>query len=126
MKAIFISDAHLKKRTDRGYRNLMAFLDSLREKESGKGGRNSGEGQVKGNNGNLNGIDDLYILGDFFDFWFSEGHVIYPEFMDVVEMLMDLKERGVRIRLCEGNHVFFNEGGPPGHLRFSVIREWSS
>jgi len=126
MKAIFISDAHLKKRTDRGYRNLMAFLDSLREKEPGNGRRISGEGQVKVSNGNSTGIDDLYILGDFFDFWFSEGHVIYPEFMDVVEMLMDLKEQGIRIHLCEGNHDFFLADYFTGQLGIEVIKEWAS
>jgi UDP-2,3-diacylglucosamine hydrolase len=52
-------------------------------------------------------IDDLFILGDLFDFWFCRDSHIYPGFKTVIEKLVDLKKRGMRIHLFEGNHDFF-------------------
>lgn len=46
MRTIFLADAHLKAPTDRNYRLLLRFLDSL-----------------KGN------TEILFIMGDLFDFW---------------------------------------------------------
>lgn len=126
MKVIFIADTHLTKRNAQGYRNLMAFLDSLSGKAGGNGKRTAKNGEAKEHTGNIAGVDDLYILGDFFDFWFSEGHVIYPEFVIIVEKLMELKERGIRIHLCEGNHDFFLDDYFTGQLGIEVIKEWAA
>jgi UDP-2,3-diacylglucosamine hydrolase len=52
-------------------------------------------------------IDDLFILGDLFDFWFCRDNHIYPGFVAVIEKLVNLKKRGIRIHLFEGNHDFF-------------------
>jgi UDP-2,3-diacylglucosamine hydrolase len=52
-------------------------------------------------------IDLLVVAGDFFDFWFERGGHIYPEFQSVVESLAQLRQSGIRICLCEGNHDFF-------------------
>ncbi|MGZ6290861.1 MAG: UDP-2,3-diacylglucosamine diphosphatase [Syntrophales bacterium] len=83
-KAVFLSDAHLKNQVDDSYRQIMKFLD------------------FPGDH-----IDDLFILGDLFDFWFCRDSHIYPGFKAVIEKLVDLKKRGVRIHLFEGNHDFF-------------------
>jgi len=87
MKSIFLSDTHLKNRRDKGYQALMLFLDSLV----------------------LSKIDQLFIAGDFFDFWFGRDHQVYPDFKPVIEKLIALKNAGVQISLCEGNHDFFLE-----------------
>jgi UDP-2,3-diacylglucosamine hydrolase len=83
-KAVFLSDAHLRNQVDEGYHRIMKFLDF------------SGDH-----------IDDLYILGDLFDFWFCRDNHIYPGFKTVIEKLVNLKKRGMRIHLFEGNHDFF-------------------
>jgi len=83
MKAVFLADAHLKNAHDRGYRDLMQFLDILSE------------------------VDGLFIAGDFFDFWFCRGGRVYPEFAPIIEKLVKLKQRGIAVTFCEGNHDFF-------------------
>jgi UDP-2,3-diacylglucosamine hydrolase len=102
MKAIFLADAHLKNADDYGYRHLMHFLDTMKA------------------------VDNLFIAGDFFDFWFCRDRRVYPEFMRIIGKLVDLKERGVRIVFCEGNHDFylgsyFSEG-----LGMTVFTEWAN
>ena len=83
-KAVFLSDAHLKNQADDSYHHIMKFLD------------------FPGDH-----IDDLFILGDLFDFWFCRDNHIYPGFRAVIEKLVNLKKRGMRIHLFEGNHDFF-------------------
>lgn len=82
MKAVFLADAHLKNANDRGYRDLMHFLDVLPE------------------------VDRFFIAGDFFDFWFCREGRVYPEFAPIIEKLIKLKQRGIHIVFCEGNHDF--------------------
>jgi UDP-2,3-diacylglucosamine hydrolase len=98
MKAIFLSDAHLKSHNDPGFENCLHFLNRLR-----------GRGMESDNLGDEKAIvtDLLVIAGDFFDFWFERGGLIYPEFRPVVERLGQLRQSGIRVCLCEGNHDFF-------------------
>lgn len=98
MKALFLSDVHLKRRSDPGYEQCMQLFASLR-----------GRGVESGRPGDEQAIviDLLVIAGDFFDFWFERGGRIYPEFRLVVESLVQLRQSGIRICLCEGNHDFF-------------------
>jgi UDP-2,3-diacylglucosamine hydrolase len=84
MKAVFIADAHLDGSISDGYRYLTRFLDSIR--------------------GN---VDELFILGDFFDFWFAGKNGVYPGFADIVEKLLEIRRRGTNISFFEGNHDFF-------------------
>jgi UDP-2,3-diacylglucosamine hydrolase len=98
MKAIILSDAHLKSISDSGYENCMRFFARLRGR-----GAESGHSDDE----NVIVIDLLVIAGDFFDFWFEKGGRIYPEFLPVVESLVQLRRSGIRISFCEGNHDFF-------------------
>jgi UDP-2,3-diacylglucosamine hydrolase len=84
MKTVFISDAHIKTREDKGYDYLLRFFDAIRSD-----------------------TDHLFIVGDFFDFWFCEGDRIYPDFRPMVDKLLELREGGVAVSLFEGNHDFF-------------------
>jgi UDP-2,3-diacylglucosamine hydrolase len=126
MKVIFISDAHLKTRDAKGYQTLMEFFDCLKGRGNGKGKCYPAEGDAAAGNGGIADIDDLYVLGDFFDFWFYKGASIYPEFGEIIDSLSELKERGVRIHLCEGNHDFFLADYFAGELGLEVIVEWAS
>ena len=98
MKAIFLSDVHLKRRSDPGYENCMQLFASLR-------GRGAGSGES--GNARTIAIDLLVIAGDFFDFWFEKRGRIYPEFRPIVDSLVRLRQSGIRVCLCEGNHDFF-------------------
>ena len=84
MKAIFLSDAHLKSKKDASYNFLLNFFDLFK-----------------------GGIDHLFIAGDFFDFWFYGKRGIYPDFKVIIDKLIELKSSGIHIHLCEGNHDFF-------------------
>ncbi|MCX5838476.1 MAG: UDP-2,3-diacylglucosamine diphosphatase [Deltaproteobacteria bacterium] len=98
MKAIFLSDVHLKSLNDPGFEECIYFLDRLR-----------GRGMESDDSGDSKAImtDLLVIAGDFFDFWFERRGLIYPEFRPVVERLVQLRQYGIRVSLCEGNHDFF-------------------
>ena len=98
MKTVFLSDAHLKGPGYAGHEKLMHFFDRLR----GRGGTGSG-----GISAGTLTLDHLVIAGDFFDFWFGRGDAIYPGFRPIVDRMVALKQEGVRISLCEGNHDFF-------------------
>ena len=101
MKCIFLSDAHLKSGRDRGYWDVMRFLDAL--------------GAEK--------LDRLFIAGDFFDFWFGRRDRVYPDFEPVIDRLMRLRDAGAQIGLCEGNHDFFLEDYFAGIQGITVYRE---
>lgn len=126
MKALFISDAHLRASNTPGYRNLMEFLDSLEGKGNGAVKTRQKQGKTQECGKKFTDVGDLYILGDFFDFWFAAGAFIYPEFRDIVEMLANLKERGIRVHLCEGNHDFFLSDYFARQLGMEVIGEWAT
>jgi UDP-2,3-diacylglucosamine hydrolase len=98
MKAIFLADAHLKNPSDPGYKKCIHFFSGLR-----------GRGMIAGAEGanGDNKVDLVVIAGDFFDFWFERNGRIYPEFQPIVKCIERLKDEGVRICICEGNHDFF-------------------
>lgn len=101
MKAIFISDAHLRKAGDERYKKLLKFFDAVQ----------AGHVMTAADPGTKSGgrtlIDHLYIAGDLFDFWFCPKEKINPEFKPVIDKLNEMKNSGISIHLCEGNHDFF-------------------
>jgi len=89
MKAIFLSDTHLTTAGNANYDLIERFVRSLstaREK-----------------------IDRLYILGDFFDFWFAKGSRIHSGYERIIAALTALRNSGAAIYFAEGNHEFFTE-----------------
>lgn len=72
----------------------------------------------------ISDVEDLYIVGDFFDFWFSKNDRIYPEFRPMVDMLVALKKRGIHVHLCEGNHDFLLEDYFTDVLDIPISEEW--
>ncbi|MFB0516688.1 MAG: UDP-2,3-diacylglucosamine diphosphatase [Candidatus Neomarinimicrobiota bacterium] len=86
--AYFISDVHLtlndgeREREKRRY--LFQFFDMVR----GTGGT-------------------LFIVGDFFDFWFEYKHVIPKRYFDVISQLHQLRVAGIDIHFIVGNHDYW-------------------
>jgi len=118
MRAIFISDAHLRRADDERYGKLINFFNDIKE---GKINRifdsdKPGTGPVY--------IDDLYIAGDLFDFWFCQKEKIYPEFIPVINKLIELQKTGIHIHLSEGNHDFFMVEYFRDVLGMEVFEEW--
>lgn len=115
MRAIFLSDAHLKGPGDASHPKLIGFLDRLRGR--GDDGGSASAGQLV--------VDHLVLAGDVFDFWFGRGDAVYPGFQTVIDRIAQLKQRGVRITLCEGNHDFFLHDYFTGKLGFEVYPDWA-
>ena len=101
MKAIFISDAHLRKSNDERYEKLINFFNII------IAGNVSTLVNPEGADAKPAYIDDLYFAGDLFDFWFCGKEKIHPEFIPVINKLIELQKAGIRIHLGEGNHDFF-------------------
>ena len=120
MKAVFISDAHLRRTTDERYGQFIHFLADLQDGKVRSLVETEELGREK------TSIDDLYILGDFFDFWFCRKDHIHPEFQLVINKLVMLQKTGVRIHLCEGNHDFFMKEYFQGVLGMEVIEDWAT
>jgi UDP-2,3-diacylglucosamine hydrolase len=81
----FISDAHLGTPDSTLERvkldQLKSFFDYISKKSSA-----------------------LYILGDYFDFWFEYKHAVPKACLEGLHRLMDLAEKGVAIHYLSGNH----------------------
>ncbi len=120
MKTVFLSDAHLKRSTDERYGQLLRFLADLRA------GRIRSIVDAPELGREHAPIDDLYILGDFFDFWFCRPDAIHPEFQWVIGALVELQKSGVCIHLCEGNHDFFLKDYFQDVLGMEVFEEWAA
>ncbi|MEA1987535.1 MAG: UDP-2,3-diacylglucosamine diphosphatase [Candidatus Marinimicrobia bacterium] len=52
----------------------------------------------------------LFILGDFFDFWFDCRKYIHPNLKIIVEYLEKIKKSGVEIHYIAGNHDYWIKG----------------
>jgi len=48
----------------------------------------------------------LYILGDFFDFWIEHKYTVRLDFAEIYTVLVNTKRRGVEIFMVRGNHDF--------------------
>lgn len=120
MKAIFISDVHLKHAADERYGYLINFFDDIK----------NGKIKILLADGKTDAllptrIDDLYIVGDLFDFWFCGKSKINPEFVLIINKLIELQKAGIRIHLSEGNHDFFLREYFHDVLGMEVFEEWA-
>jgi len=115
MNALFLADAHLRGSETSTQEKVLRLLGQCRGRAKGSAG--------PGHDGVALTLDLLVIAGDFFDFWFSRDERIYPAFQPVIDRLVSLKEEGVRIILCEGNHDFDLDDYFVRHLGFEVHDE---
>jgi len=124
MRAIFLSDTHLRQDTAENYRFLLKLCQDLlkeiheRDQEKTKISSAAAAGQRP--------VDALYLMGDFFDFWFCKGDRYYPGFGRIIQCLKQIKDLGVQIHLFEGNHDFFLEDYFADCLGFAVYRDDAS
>jgi len=120
MKAIFISDVHLKRAADERYGYLINFFEDIKNGKVGLFLVDCKTGADRKTR-----IDDLYIAGDLFDFWFCTKNKINPEFILIINKLIELQKAGIRIHLSEGNHDFFLREYFHDVLGMEVFEEWA-
>lgn len=87
---LFISDQHLglqsKEIEDKKERKLVAFLKFAEEN-----------------------CDELFMLGDLFDYWFEYKRVYQKGFFRTLTALQDVYEKGIKIHYFIGNHDFMHK-----------------
>jgi UDP-2,3-diacylglucosamine hydrolase len=84
MRRLFISDIHLSPRCPDRAERLIRFLD--REAPA---------------------ADELYILGDLFDYWIGPKHLGLPDYSAPLAALRQVAQRGTRITFLCGNRDFY-------------------
>jgi UDP-2,3-diacylglucosamine hydrolase len=126
MRAIFLSDAHLRRDAAENYRFLLQFFDDLkkeiRDQAAGGGKTSALPSKMPGGRS----LDALYLMGDFFDFWFAKGDRYYPGFELIIHSLKEMKDLGVQIHVFEGNHDFFLDDFFAERLGFKVYQDDAS
>uniref|UniRef100_A0A7C4TBC7 UDP-2,3-diacylglucosamine diphosphatase n=1 Tax=candidate division WOR-3 bacterium TaxID=2052148 RepID=A0A7C4TBC7_UNCW3 len=78
---IFLSDAHIRSDESLRARNLIKFLNQYESK-----------------------IENLFILGDLFEFWF-EYNIVFPKgYFKTLATLYNLVQKGKKVHYILGNH----------------------
>ena len=87
----FLSDNHLSTQSgpaqDKRIADILILLDEIRKSKG-----------------------TLFILGDFFDFWFDKNDYIPPVLKPVISSLKQIIEEGIEIHYVGGNHDYWIEG----------------
>ena len=81
MKSLFLADAHLRDPEDQAYRDLLIFLRELPDD-----------------------LDNLFILGDFFDFWHGFKDIVFSAYVPILAALEEISGKGIQISFFAGNH----------------------
>lgn len=88
-KYLFISDIHLglsdKETENKKERSLVRFLEFAKTN-----------------------CDELFIVGDLFDYWFEYKRVYQKGFFRTLTALQDVKEAGIPVHYFIGNHDFLH------------------
>lgn len=83
MRRFFVSDVHLSPSSRDRTERFARFLRSLTPRS-----------------------DELYLLGDVFDYWIGPGHLRLDDYGDVLDLLRETTSRGVRVRCIVGNRDY--------------------
>ncbi len=83
MAAYFLSDTHLSPQQPEVYDKFIRYLEFIR-----------------------NDADDLYILGDLFDYWIGDDGIELLGHRQAVEALANLSAHGTKISVMHGNRDF--------------------
>ena len=81
MKSLFLADAHLRDPQDQAYRDLLTFLQEFPDD-----------------------LENLFILGDFFDFWHGFKDVVFSAYVPILAALEELNTKGIKLSFFAGNH----------------------
>ena len=81
----FLSDLHLTDINERNSQTLLRFLLELNQNPKST---------------------RLFLLGDIFDVWVSDGNAFVKRFQPIVDAIISLKKNGGEVYYLEGNHDF--------------------
>ncbi|HUU10390.1 MAG TPA: metallophosphoesterase [Phycisphaerae bacterium] len=84
MRRVFLADVHLSPRHPARTARLVRFL----EREAVR-------------------ADELYILGDFFEYWIGSRHLEHEDYREALDALRSVVRRGVRVVFLCGNRDFY-------------------
>ncbi|MGB9735011.1 MAG: UDP-2,3-diacylglucosamine diphosphatase [bacterium] len=84
MYCIFLSDAHLKGRTDKNQDRIVNFLKAVKKEHP----------------------DIIFFLGDIFDYWISPGGFVDPVYIPLLNIMRELDEQNIKMYYNVGNHDF--------------------
>ena len=87
MRRVFVSDVHLSEREPERTARFLRFL----QRETPQ-------------------TDELYILGDLFDYWIGPKHLKLQEYREALDALRGVVGGGVRVVFLCGNRDFYMEG----------------
>ncbi|MEO0162446.1 MAG: UDP-2,3-diacylglucosamine diphosphatase [candidate division WOR-3 bacterium] len=96
---IFLSDAHIRKDDSPRAKLLIKFLNEIKDE-----------------------IENLFILGDMFEFWFEYNIAIPKDYFKVLATFYHLNLKGVKLHYILGNHEVMI-GNFLRNLGFSIYRE---
>ncbi len=100
---IFLSDAHIRKDDSYRARLLIKFLNEIK-----------------------NDLENLFILGDMFEFWFEYNIALPKDYFRILATFFNLHQQGVKLHYILGNHEvmigdFFKKLGFCIYLRDAEI-----
>jgi len=67
--------------------------------------------------------NEIYLMGDVFDFWFEYKHVVPKGFVRLLGKLAELADSGIRIHLFTGNHDMWAFDYLPKEIGLTLYRE---
>lgn len=67
--------------------------------------------------------EEIYLMGDLFDFWFEYKHAIPKGFTRILGKIAELRDAGIPIYLFTGNHDMWMYDYLPGELGVKIYRE---
>lgn len=67
--------------------------------------------------------EEIYLLGDIFDFWFEYKTVVPKGYVRLLGKLAELADSGIKIHYFTGNHDMWMFGYFPAELGIDVIRQ---
>lgn len=67
--------------------------------------------------------EEIYLMGDLFDFWFEYKHTVPKGFVRLLGKIAELSDAGIRITLFTGNHDMWMFDYLPKELGVSLYRE---
>lgn len=70
-----------------------------------------------------NDADEIFLLGDLFDFWFEYKTVVPKGYIRVLGKIAELSDRGIKIHLFTGNHDMWIFDYLPQELGITLYRK---
>ncbi|MHC4712736.1 MAG: UDP-2,3-diacylglucosamine diphosphatase [Planctomycetota bacterium] len=102
VEAIIFSDVHASESDPQGVAMLLGFLEKVCPRAA-----------------------RVFILGDFFNFWFGPGQVRHRPYSQILEALGNLASSGTAVTFYHGNRDFYLDEDIARRYGFTLVRDRS-